>query len=114
MASIFEAGNAINGSVDVMDDYQQTAADLTDAFSNTDYEDTDVEIPISGISTDPEIIAYLNKYDTDGDGHISRDEYNKAMTGLQDLTNTLTNIAAMTAETAEKIAEALLAVAKYF
>ncbi|MEK7377222.1 MAG: hypothetical protein AABZ57_08715 [Candidatus Margulisiibacteriota bacterium] len=114
MANVSDTGAAVNSDFDVMDDYQRTAADLTDAFSNTAYDDTKVEIPISEISTDPEVAAYLRSYDTDKDGSISRDEYNRAMTDLTDKTNTLTSVSLMLSDTVAKISEALMAVSKFF
>ena len=114
MASVRDAAETINDAFRVADDYQRAAAELTDAFSSTGYNDTDVEIPISQISNDPVVIDYLRRYDTDGNGHINRSEYNKAMLGLTDRTNNIAAVSGMLADTVEKIAEALLAVAKYF
>ena len=120
MTNIYEAGAAVNGGMDLMDDYQAAGAAMTDAFSDTDYEDTNAEIPIMQMATRPdgtvdeEMRNILNSYDSDGDGHISRDEYNKAMADLKHKTDTLTSVMQMVSDTASKIAETLMSVSKFF
>lgn len=119
VSSVYDAGSTVNDDFGVMDDYQGAGADMTSAFSDTSYQDTSAEIPITQLAThngvvDEKELAILNRYDTDGDGHISRDEYNKAMVDLGHKTDTLTSVMQMVSETAAKISDSLMSVSKFF